>query len=33
MLLMLPALTFVLLDWMRRDEREAARADARPVSR
>jgi cytochrome c oxidase assembly factor CtaG len=33
MLLMLPALTFVLLDWMRRDEREAARADARRVSR
>jgi putative copper resistance protein D len=33
MLLMLPALTFVLLDWMRRDEREAARADARRVAR
>jgi putative copper resistance protein D len=33
MLLVLPALAFVLLDWMRRDEREALRADARRVAR
>jgi cytochrome c oxidase assembly factor CtaG len=29
MFLIVPALAFVLLDWMRADEREAARIDAR----
>jgi hypothetical protein len=29
MFLIVPALAFVLLDWMRADEREAARVDAR----
>jgi hypothetical protein len=29
MVLIVPALAFVLLDWMRADEREAARVDAR----
>lgn len=30
MILMLPALALVMLDWMRVDEREARRMDARP---
>ena len=32
MVLIVPALAFVLLDWMRADEREARRADARLAS-